>query len=726
MSFLYLMGCSTTSKIQKSHSQDNILIPDLKLDTVTSSTLDMGKMWTFEDPPLDYFEKRYSFRPDDDWLKDVRMSALKFANWCSASFVSEDGLIMTNHHCVDMIISRIEEEEEDLKKTGFYAEKLEDERKVPNLFVDQLVLIKDVTDDIKTAAEEAQNKQEEDKLIDEKKTEIEKRYSEETGLICKVTELYSGARYSLYGYRRYNDVRAVFITEPTMGLYGGIPDNFSYPRYDMDCAFLRAYNEEGKPVQTDHYFKFSEEGAIKGEPIFVVGNPGSTERLNTLAQLIYMRDHSYRNRSFLLNGLLNVYEEMIKENPEKASEYKDMKFMIGNSAEAIKGQYEGLRDPFLMAKKKDFEEKFKSKVMADPDLKKKYGEVWKGLADLQKEKMKYAGKISAYSVNPRLSAEYFFIAQDMVTLAEQLQMPNDQRQPQYKDENLDSTISIIFPEDFERTYNNKILALQANYMTMNLGKEDELIQKMYGGEDGEEAAEYALSNSSLTSKEDVTELANAGSDAILNSNDPFIYFVLNTREELKELKKKRSEIEKTEKELQTQLGKALYAVYGPSIPPDATFTLRLSDGVMKKYKYNGTEAPVRTTFYGVYDRYYSHGKEEPWKITESWKDPSSEFDLEVPYNFISTNDIIGGNSGSPVINKDKEVVGVAFDGNTESLPGNFIFDPTANRTVSVASEGMIEALADIYSADRLVMELKNGKLPSEFLLKRKLREKETE
>lgn len=724
ISILYLTGCSSTSKVQT--SQKSNLIPDLRLDTVTSSTRDMGTMWTFEEPPLDYFENKYNFSPGEQWLKDVRMSALKFASWCSASFVSEDGLIMTNHHCVDMIIPRIEEEDEDLEKTGFYAEKLSEERKVPYLFVDQLVLIRDVTEKVKTAGDEAENENEKSKLIREKINELEKKYSEDTGLICKVTPLYSGAKYSLYGYRRYNDVRAVFITEPAMGLFGGIPDNFSYPRYDMDCAFLRAYNEEGEPVQTEHFFKFSEDGAIKGEPIFVVGNPVSTKRLKTVSQLLYMRDHSYRNRSFMLNGLLEVYEEMVKEYPDSAEEYEELKFMIGNAAEAVKGQYEGLRDPYVMTKKKDFEEKFKSKVMADPKLKKKYGSIWKGLDNLQEEKMKFAGKISAYSVNPRFSSEYFFIAQELVDLAEQLQLPNEQRQPKFKEENVDSTISAIFPNDFDKHYNKKILALQADYMTMNLGKDDPLLTKIFNGNKGKKAAEYALSNSSITSEEEVRELAKAGSEAILNSDDPFIHFVLNTRDELKKLKKKQSEIEKTEKELEQKLGKALYAVYGDSVPPDATFTLRISDGMMKKYEYNGTEAPVRTTFYGVYDKYHSHDKEEPWKITDKWKNPSSEFDMEVPYNFISTNDIIGGNSGSPVINEDKEVVGVAFDGNTESLPGNFIFDPTSNRMVSVASEGIIESLSDIYQADRLVMELKNGKIPSDFLLKRKQREKQSE
>ncbi|NOX17499.1 MAG: S46 family peptidase [Chlorobi bacterium] len=686
----------------------------VRLDTVKAQKFDTGRMWTFEDAPVEYFELTYNFKPTQEWLDDVQQSALKFASWCSSSFVSEDGLVMTNHHCVDFVTDRIAEEGEDLHKNGFYAESLSKERKIPGVFVDQMVLKVDVTDKILNAMKDAKNDEEKLKLRDEKIKELKGSYGEDTGLVIKIVPLYNGGKYSLYGYKRYKDVRAVYINETSMGLFGGDPDNFTYPRYNADFAFVRVYDDNGQPLKTDHFFKWSKEGPKEGEPLFVVGNPGRTQRLKTVAQLEYYRDFTYRNQSFLLSGMYDMYQEMINEFPDDSEEYKKMIFYIGNSAKAIKGIYEGLLNPILIARKKDFEKKFKEAVFADKDMKAKYGHLWEGIENTTNEMRQFGHQLAAYEINARSASKYFVIAKELVELAAQLQMPDSLKDDKYKGEMLESTIGGIYPEEMNLALEQKKMLLQMKFIKMNLGEDDPVVKDLLGGKCCKTASKELIENSVIADRDDVMELINDGPEAILSSDDPIIRFVIQTKDKLEEYKKRRKEILDTQKSLELELGQALYAVYGTSIPPDATFTLRISDGVMKKYKYNGTEAPMHTTFYGLYNRYYSHDKKFPWDIPERWLHPKEGFDMSAPLNFISTNDIIGGNSGSPVINKNAEIVGIAFDGNIESLSGDFIFSTEANRTVSVASTGIIEILRYIGNAERIAEELEQGKIPEEF------------
>ncbi|MFH1194341.1 MAG: S46 family peptidase [bacterium] len=707
--FVLLFGCSNSNRITKDSS--NLW---LNYDTVKAQKFDTGKMWTFEDAPLDYFEITYGFRPTEEWLEEVRLSTLKFASWCTSSFVSEDGLIMTNHHCIDFVSESIQQEGEDLKHNGFYAATLQDERQVPNVFVDQLMLIEDVSDEIISAANEGKTYEEKISKKEEKIAEIESKYSEDTGLICTVTSLYNGGKYSLYGYKRYSDVRAVYFNESEMGLYGGDPDNFTYPRYDADFAFLRVYGDDGLPMKSPHYFKWSFDGPQVGDPLFVVGNPGSTNRLNTVAQLEYLRDGYYKNYSLMLNGMTDILFEMMNKYPDKSDEYENQAFLYSNSAKVYKESLNGLRDPYLMARKKAFEKEFKSVVQSNPELNSKFGHLWDAIAKVKSEMRVNSGERAAYGINPAFSSGYFFIAQDVLGLAEELMVPEEQRDSSMIGDALDTMIAGIFPADFNTELEDKKLALQADFITMNLGKDNALIQKMFGGKSGEEAAKYCLSQSKIKSKEDVINLLEKSPDAVFKSDDPFIYFILNTQEKLAGYQLISAELNQTEEALQDQLGQALFAVYGTSIPPDATFTLRINDGVMKKYDYNGTEAPMTTTFYGLYDRYYSHMKEYPWDISDKWKNPPPEFDLATPYNFITTHDITGGSSGSPVINKNAELVGIAFDGNIESIPANFLYTTEKNRMVSVASQAILEIVGDLLKLTRLEKELKTGKIYKEM------------
>ena len=680
------------------------------LDTVKAQKYDMGKMWMFENPPLDYFEKIYNFKPSEEWLDKVQKSALKFGGGCSASFISENGLIMTNHHCIRSILRDLSTENEDLLKYRFYAPTLDDEKKIPNLSVSQLMLIKDVTAEIQSAMNEVGTDSEKVIRKNAKIEEIKEEYLKlDPELEYKVISLYYGGKYSIYGYKKYNDIRLVFAPELMVSKLGGDYDNFTYPRYGLDCAFLRAY-ENDKPAKTSYHFKWNLQSIYEDQPVFVVGNPGSTNRLYTISQLNYLRDYRYGLQTPMRQDLYKVYESLVEETKAEDMKLVATLFNVGNGLKVYKATYEALQDPYFLARKKDFENKFKKAVQSNPELNKKYGNIWDNITSNREEASRYAKEIFALTISSLYSPKYLFIAKDLIKLAEQLKLPEAERGKNYKDEKLNSTIENIFPSDFNRELEDKKLVVQLDVIKDNLLKDNVLYKLMMDGINAEEAANKLLSQSLLTNKEDVIALTKSGADEILNSDDPFIKFILNSNERLKELESINKNLNDADEINNQLLGEALFEVYGDSIPPDATGTLRISDGVIKGYDYNGTRAPIKTTFYGSLDRFYSFDKKFPFNLPAYWEDLPKEFDLSTTLDFVNTCDIIGGNSGSPVINTDAELVGLAFDGNMESHSGKFIYTTEKNRTVAVSAQGMIEALRHLYKAERLAEEILNGKL----------------
>jgi hypothetical protein len=654
----------------------------------------MGKMWTFDYPPVDYLNETYGFKPSQEWLDNVRMSAIRFASYCSSSFVSGDGLVMTNHHCGRESVSQVEKEGEDLHTSGFLAMKLEDERPVPNLFVDQLVKMTDVTAEIHSAMETGKTNDEKVANKTAKISEIEKRVAAETGLRCQVVTLYNGALYSAYVYKRYTDVRLVFAPEDQAGFFGGDPDNFTYPRYNLDCTFFRVYDENGKPLKTEHYYKWSPNGAKVGEPIFVIGNPGRTERLNTYAQLEFARDYALTDVKNMLDLLVNTFTDIIAKNPEKGKEMNNTLFSMANSQKVYIGMIKALNDPVIMAKKKHFEKTLRAAIDANPTLKSKYGKAWDEIADANKEMSKLYPELYAYSFNARTSSVQFSAADKLVTAA----MNKETLDP--------SKIEAVY-KNYDADLDKALLKFKLETITKKLGNDNPNIKLLSG------SPESLAGSSVLSTKEGALGLLSQGNDAILKSNDPFIKYAISINPRMNELKKKADELRNITTINKELIGRAAFEVYGTSIPPDATFTLRISDGVIKSYNYNGTTAPPKTTFYGYYDRYYSFDKKSPWDLPERWINPPAEFDKSTAFNFISTNDIIGGNSGSPVINKDGEIVGLAFDGNIESLSDNYIYTTEVPHTVSLDSEGMVQAIKNLYKVKRLAEELRSGKLYTE-------------
>lgn len=695
-------GCTQTSTVSSTSTATSWI----KLDTIKAGKFDTGKMWTFDFPPKEYFKQEYNFAPSDEWFDNVRKSALRFATYCSASFVSGDGLIMTNHHCARESVTEVEKPGEDLHENGFISQTIDQERKVPGLFVDQLVLIKDVTTDIQKAIDEGKTEAEKLKNRDAKRQELEAKYKKETGLEASVITFFNGGKYSLYGYKRYTDIRLVFAPETQMGFFGGDPDNFTYPRYDLDCSFFRAYDENGKPLKTENFYKWSANGAAEGEPIFVVGNPGRTNRLWTVSQLEYARDVQYPLTMMYLNGMVKVYAQLVDEAPaEKKAAVQDQLFGMSNSQKAYNGILGGLRDEVLMQKKRDFEASFKKAIMDNPKAKATYGELWDKIAENRKAMTKIAFQNSAYNLSRFRPSQYFDVAKNLVDYAQQMKLDEAKRDTKYKADQIEKTKASLFPEKLDPSMADKMLGLNIEMLNFMLGADHQIVKAF---QKAGSTSKAVIANAQVTSKDKVAQLVAKGPDAILGSDDPFIVYALLTPERGKELADQMKVYSNTDADLSQQLGRALFEVYGTYIPPDATFSLRIADGVVKGYDYNGTTAPVYTTFYGLYDRYYANGKKFPWSLPKRWQNPPAEFKLSTPMDFVSSADIIGGNSGSPIINKNAEVVGLAFDGNIESLPGQFIFTTEANRTVGVHSSGMLEAITNLFKFPRLAEELKAG------------------
>jgi len=667
-----------------------------KSDPTKSTKYDIGKMWTFESAPVDYFAETYNFRPTSEWLESVRLSALRFGNGCSSSFISEDGLVMTNHHCGRGYVSQINQPGEKLDETGFFAATLEDERPVPGLFVDQLIKIIDVTTEVQGAMEPGKTDAEKQQLKSDKMKEIEKKYSDELSLRCSVVTLYNGGQYMLYAYKRYTELKLVFAPENLVAFYGGDPDNFTYPRYDFDCMFFRVY-DNGKPLKTTNYFKWSTKGASVGEPLFVIGNPGSTERLKTYAQLVFASKYSVPSRLETLDFLAGYIDNYVKNNPDKTRQYQDQLFGIQNSQKVFTGQMKALNDPVMMARKKDFEDNIISKVNSDPKLKAKYGNVWNEISKALTEYGKIYDEISGYDLLGRTSSRYFIMARTLIRNA------NEGK------ETTDSAVNAIY-KNFDAEYNNGILVKECDIILTKIGKDNAIVKKVFGNMGKEEMANLILQKSSLITKESALEFSKKPGQSILASDDPMIKFFVGSKSRIDELTAKQKDILARIDVNSVMLGRVLFDIYGTTIPPDATLTLRISDGEIKSYPYNGTVAPPNTTFYGMFDRYYSFGKSYPWLLPDRWVNHPPEFNLGTQFDFVATNDIIGGNSGSAVINKDAEVVGLVFDGNIESLPGRYIYTTELNRTVAVDSRGLLEAIKNLYKATRLSDEMQNGKI----------------
>ncbi len=663
---------------------------------VEPNRFDYGKMWTLEYAPLDYFEKTYGFRPDDEWIEHVRMSALRFSSFCSASFVSPNGLVMTNHHCSRGEVGKVMKEGEDFDKDGFYAKTEGEERRVSGLYVKQLARIADVSKTVAEYTAKAKTPEETAQLRDSALKVLITEYSAKDGwqdLEVEPVNYYSGGRYSLYGYKRYDDVRLVLIPELQLGYFGGDPDNFTFPRYNLDCTFWRVY-DDGKPLNTeDFHFKFNAEGAGEGEAVFVVGNPGSTERYRTMAQLEFDRDYRYNSQLKWMENRVALMQE--KYNQEPSHELQEDIFSLSNGVKAIDGIVEGMFDPQLMGKKAAMEELIKSKSEAVANG----NDYWKQLADAYEPLKGYIAELNILGPNP-YNGSTVQVAHQMYNYLQK--MGEDDASDEDKAA-LNEQIQAL-AQGMNSPYEAAYLSTVLSELQQFASPDDTYLQEILDGRTPEEAAKEILDKTAFTDTKKLEKLLDSKPKKLQKSKDPVLKIARLAIPKFYEGAALFQSTAPARQALSKKIANEVYQVYGLDIPPDATFTMRIADGVVKGYEYNGTVAPYKTTYFGLYDRYYSHNKVFPWALPEKWQNPPMDL-LKAPLNFVSTNDIIGGNSGSPIINKKGEVVGLIFDGNIESLPGNFIYDERVNRSVSVHAGGMIAAMKYIYKADRILKEL---------------------
>ncbi|MBK8628229.1 MAG: S46 family peptidase [Saprospiraceae bacterium] len=664
-----------------------------------ASPYDFGKMWTFENPPKEWLKTTYGMDVQDEWFDYVRKSSLRFATWCSASFISENGLIMTNHHCSRDVVTALQKDGENFDKQGFYAPTLADERKAEGLFVEQMIKAEDITSLVQEKTKAAKNDVDETTLRKAALEEIEKIYKEKADwkdLRIQMVTFYSGGKFSIYGYKRYSDIRLVWIPELDLGFFGGDPDNFTYPRYNLDATFWRAYDENGKPLNTSaNYLKFNKNGAAEGEPVFVVGNPGRTERYRTVTQLTYDRDYRYpflykflKNRNDMLMRKFNI----IKNDQSKEFEAQELLNDIAgvaNSMKAFGGIAKGLNDPALFGRKVEMENFIRSKAKGIT--------YWDDMTKHYETLNPNGWAITHLAPNPYRSNIYT-VMHDLMNYKDLLKNNGDLDK---KDKLKNSILEKV--KTFNDTEQIEYFTLWMNEVKEDAYPGDITLQKVLGKRSINDYIKYLLKETKFTDEKKISKFFEK-EDKMDKDDDPLLEAAAIFVGRYKEASQVFQSSGPARQALEAKIANQVFKVYGDKLPPDATFTLRVSDGLIKGYDYNGTIAPVITTYFGLYDRYYSNNKTFPWSLPERWQNPPMEL-LKAPFNTVSTNDIIGGNSGSPLINKNREAVGLIFDGNIESLPGNFIFDEEVNRTVSVHAGGIYAALKYIYKADRIVAEI---------------------
>jgi hypothetical protein len=663
-------------------------------------------MWPFNIVPRAEIKKRYGFEVTDAWLKKVQLASVRFNNGGSGSFVSADGLVLTNHHIASDTLQKISTPEKDYNKEGFYARTREQEAKALDLELNVLISIEDVTARVSAAVKQEMSGEEATKARRAVIADIEKESLVATGLRSDVVTLYQGGQYNLYRYKKYTDVRLVFAPEFAIAFFGGDPDNFMFPRYDLDMALFRVY-EDGKPIKSDNYFKWSKDGAKDGELVFVSGHPGSTARLDTVAHLEYLRDAGIPFTIKLLereHDLLGKYRSLGEEQARRAQE--DF-FSSENFLKAYRGEYEGLQDKSLIAKKRKAEEALRARVAADPNKQKEYGDAWDNIAKGRKALAGYYRELSFIESGKGFNSELFSIARKLVELAAETSKPDSERLPEYSDARRESLeLSLYSPapiyDDLEKLKLGDSLA----FMREQLGADSAVVKQALDGKSPDARAAELVGGTKLKDVAFRKQLAAGGVKAIEESSDPMIVLALSIDSEARALRRRyESEVQSNERANYAKIARALFDIEGTKLYPDATFTLRLSYGVVAGYQENGKKVPPFTIFAGLYKRAAEHGNKFPFEMPQRWLDKKSALNPNTPFNFASSNDIIGGNSGSPVFNRNAELVGLIFDGNIQSLVGNFVFDESQNRAVSVDSRAMIEALRKVYGATELVNEL---------------------
>ncbi|HEX4785723.1 MAG TPA: S46 family peptidase [Candidatus Sulfotelmatobacter sp.] len=658
-------------------------------------------MWTFNNFPSKTVGTKYGFTPSQAWLDHVRLSSLRIAGGCSASFISPEGLVMTNHHCVVECVEQLSTAQENLEENGYSAKTPADEKKCPDFELDQLVEIRDVTKDVLEALTgktgDAANK-----ALNAKRAELEQSCGSDASVRCDLVSLYHGGIYDLYRYKRYNDVRLVFAPEFSVAQFGGDPDNFNFPRYDFDIGLVRAY-EGDKPVASRDYLHWSPNGTKDGDLVFVSGNPGGTFRELTTAQMAFERDVLYPNRNPELAERRGQLEEFVARGPEQAREANDDLFFLENSYKVYFGRQEALLDPQFFAAKAQEEQHLRAAASKDPKLAADLS-AWDDIAKVEQVRSQL------FMRDALLAGRYFRagLLGDAVTLvraAAERAKPNRERLPEFTDKalvNVQHQLTAAVPvyKDLEELD----LAFLLTIIRRDLGADDAFVRKMLGKESPEQLAQRLVTGTHLEDPKVREELYNGGQSAVDASSDPMIRFAAKINDDLLAVRKDyEARVDAPTRAAAEKIAKARFAIYGTSVDPDATFTLRLTYGTVKGFEdAEGKFVQPYTNIGGLFDR--ATGA-PPYALPESWLKAKSSLNLSTPMNLSTTNDTTGGNSGSPMIDKDANIVGLLFDGNIFSLGGDYGYDAAKNRSIAVDSRGLLEGMRNVYHLDRIVEEI---------------------
>jgi hypothetical protein len=683
-----------------------LLLALFSLQTLHITALADEGMWTFNNVPRAEIKKKYGFEVTDEWLKNVRLASVRFNNGGSGSFVSPSGLVLTNYHIVEDIVAEVSTPEKDYAKEGFVAKTRAEEIKAPSLELNVLMGIEDVTARVNEAVKMGATDSEAFSARRAEISAIEAESLQATGMRSDVVTLYQGGQYNLYRYKKYTDVRLVFVPEFQAAFFGGDPDNFNFPRFNIDMALVRVY-ENDQPVKPQHYFKWSTAGAKEGDLVFVTGHPGSTSRLNTVAHLDQLRETSIPIILRLLERREVVLKKYMSLGEEQTRQAQTELNSVQNSLKVYRGQLKGLEDPALMARKTKEEQALQKSVASDPERQKIYGDAWDAIAKAHKAYPSYIRERRIFEQAGGFNSTLFNFARALVRLAAENEKPNAQRLPEYTDARRASLeLALYSPAPIHEDFEKLKMADSLGFMVELLGADNELVKQVLAGKTPEARANELITGTKLKNPEYRKEVAKGGKAAIEASTDPMIVVAKLVDAKAREVRKRyESEVTGVERANYAKIARALFETQGTKLYPDATFTLRLSYGAVGGYTENGKTVAPFTTLGGLYARSDAFKRVFPYTLPQRWWDKKNDVTLNTPFNFVSTNDIIGGNSGSPTINQNGELVGLIFDGNIQSLVGDFMYDGSVNRAISVDSRGMLEVMKKIFGANALVAEL---------------------
>lgn len=665
-------------------------------------------MWLYNNPPLKVLKERYNFEPSQEWLDHLRMSSVRFNSGGSGSFVSSNGLVLTNHHVGADTLQKISTKDKDYIKTGFYAKSAADEVPAKDLELNVLLSITDVTEKVNGAVKSEMSPAEQGMARRKVMNELESTTLEgkdKNKFRADVVTLYNGGAYHLYQFKRYTDVRLVFAPEKDIAFFGGDPDNFEYPRYDLDVCFFRAY-EDGKPAKPEHFLKWSEAGTKDGDLTFVSGHPGRTSRGLTMQHLEYIRDKlapyqlNYLRR---IEVLLKNYSDRSMSNAQEAQE--DL-FSIQNSRKARLGGLGGLQDPVLMARKAKEESDLREAIAKDPKLK-EYETAWAEVESTLKYAREYFTEYNLFERGQAFHSDLFGKARTLVRSADEKAKPDGERLREYRSSGMKSLELALFSEaPIHESLEIVQLADSLGMMIELAGIDHPLVKKIMAGKSPIARATELVRGSKLSQVSERKKIFEGGKDAVAASGDPMIALAKMVDDEARKVRKNFEEkVEEPQRQAYGKIAKARFAVQGTGVYPDATFTLRLAFGQIKGFEENGQQVPPYTMLGGAFERSKAQGGNDPFKLPDSWHKAKDKMKLDTPFNFVSTADIIGGNSGSPVVDRKGEFVGIIFDGNIQSLVLDYAYSDVIARAVSVDCRGILESLKSVYGTTDLVNEL---------------------